>query len=97
MSLIRNIAILVICFASFASAITIPRRVQRSAETCGVSKVNTGLIVRGQSFSRGSFPWIVALTYTKVQPPMFFCAGTIISPNFVVSGKKKKLKTDVVN
>lgn len=58
-------------------------------DTCGIPKINTGLIVHGQSFSRGNFPWIVALMYTKVQPPIFFCAGTIISPTFVTSGKRK--------
>lgn len=57
--------------------------------TCGVPKHKTGLIVNGQSFSRGDYPWIVALVYTTTSPPSFFCGGTIISSTFVISGKRK--------
>lgn len=62
-------------------------RSQRSIEACGVPKAAIGLIVRGKSFPRGSFPWIVALMYTRLNPPRFFCAGTLISKTFVVSCK----------
>lgn len=62
-------------------------RPKRSSARCGVSKGPTGFIVRGQRFSRGDFPWIVALLHTRDGPPSFFCGGTLISSTFVVSGK----------
>lgn len=55
---------------------------------CGVPKRLSGLIIRGESFSRGSFPWTVALLASKTQPPSYFCGGTLISSTHVVSGKK---------
>lgn len=77
------IAILAIATESSASVIS---RFGRSTDNCGVPKIKTGLIVRGQSFPRGTFPWIVALLHTGFNPPKFFCAGTLISRTFVVSG-----------
>lgn len=85
--MLRNIFLIFGTFAIAAVALPDSTRLRRDTETCGEPKVNSGLIVRGQRFSRGNFPWIVALTYTKVHPPAFFCGGTIISSNFVVSGK----------
>lgn len=56
--------------------------------TCGVSKVPSGYIVQGQRFLRGDFPWTVALMYSNgIDLPAFFCAGTLISSTFVVSGR----------
>lgn len=63
-----------------------PKRAK--VQSCGVSKRGSGLIVRGQRFLRGDFPWIVALILMKKNPPEFFCGGTIISATFVLSGKK---------
>lgn len=57
-----------------------------TAQTCGVPKSMSGLIVRGQNFSRGSFPWMVALLTTEKQPPAYFCSGSLISRTYVVSG-----------
>lgn len=54
---------------------------------CGVSKRTTGLIFGGQSFKRGSFPWLVALKYTAYIRPTFICGATLISSTFVISGK----------
>lgn len=59
---------------------------RRSANTCGVPVGSSGLIIRGQDFQRGSFPWTVALIYTGGAKEHFFCAGTLISKNFVTSG-----------
>lgn len=67
------------------SALSISRS-RRKAEICGVPKIKTGLIVRGQNFPRGSFPWIVALMDKRWEIPIFFCAGTLISKTFVISG-----------
>ena len=43
----------------------------------------------GDSFSRGEFPWMVALLDKITNPPAFFCAGTLISWRHVVTGKNK--------
>lgn len=89
--ILKNISVILISlFAIASSAEADSSRLQSSADTCGIPKVTSGYIVRGQSFSRGNFPWIVALVYTKVRPPAFFCAGTLISQRFVITGKKIK-------
>lgn len=85
---IGNIFVLINIFTISAAAEAVPRRFQRSNATCGVPKISKGLIVLGRSFSRGDFPWIVALMYSKVSPPTYFCAGTLVSSTFVLSGKK---------
>lgn len=88
----KNIFVLICVFAIFAVAHGKAEsiRLKRSSQTCGVSKLNFGLIVKEQSFSRGSFPWIVALMYTATEPASFFCGGTLISTTFVVSGEELK-------
>lgn len=86
MKFIRILFLLVTVNSEKAFAV----RMKRNTETCGVAKVSSGFIVRGENFARGNFPWIVALTYIKEQPPIFFCGGTIISSNFVISGEFKK-------
>lgn len=58
---------------------------------CGVSKILTPLIVFGQSFTHGSYPWIVALLHTGYRPHQYFCSGTLISKTFVISGEYFKL------
>lgn len=75
-----------------ASANVAPSRLQRSANTCGVPKRDSGLIVKGQDIKRGDFPWIVALMglATGAQP-YYFCGGTLISSTFVISGKQLEL------
>lgn len=86
--MIRNIFIAIaICAIVMQSTALIVTRTKRSSETCGVSKSRMGLIVHGQPFPRGAFPWIVALMFTETRPPTFFCAGTLISKTFVISGK----------
>lgn len=59
--------------------------------TCGISKGPSGFVVRGQKFSRGDFPWTVALLFVGNDPPKFFCGGTLISATFVVTGRQKVL------
>lgn len=85
----RNIFLLICVFAAVAVVHGNAKsmRLRRSTHTCGVPKRISGLIIRGQSFSRGSFPWIVALLYKQTEPPSFFCGGTLISSTFVLSGK----------
>lgn len=61
------------------------------AGACGVSKILTPLIIFGQSFTHGSYPWIVALLHTGYRPYQYFCSGTLISKTFVISGEYLRL------
>lgn len=83
----KNIFILIITAAIVAYANPVVNRSARNTDTCGISKKGAGLVVRGQNFRRGDFPWIVALIYTLTKPPSYFCGGTLISTKFVLSGK----------
>lgn len=67
-------------------------RQKRNSLACGTPKRMSGLIVKGQNFTRGSFPWIVALMSTETEAVSFFCSGTIISPTYVVSGEKFEIE-----
>lgn len=77
------LSILEVCFA---------KRSLRSAETCGLAKRYLGLVVRGSSFTRGQYPWIVALLnyeyHTQERPPSFFCGATLISSELVITGER---------
>lgn len=85
--MIRSVFIVIVCTALVAeSSYLAINRSSKKAESCGVPTSSMGLIVRGQSFPRGSFPWIVALLHTDFSPPRFFCGGTLISKSFVISG-----------
>lgn len=87
-TMIRNILVAFAITAVFVeSTDLIIKRSTRNVDTCGIPKAKLGLIVSGQDFTRGAFPWIVALTHTGFRPPKFFCAGTLISKTFVISGK----------
>lgn len=59
---------------------------QNGKNLCGVPKIVSERIHFGEIFTRGSFPWIVALMLKGVDQPGFFCGGTMISNKFVVSG-----------
>ena len=64
-------------------------RLKRQNPVCGVpSQLSQGLIYNGESFQRGSWPWMVALMYKmRAKPLKFFCGGTLVSDKKVVTGK----------
>lgn len=72
---------------SVLCAVTAADRFRRSADTCGKPNYDSGLIVKGRNFPRGTYPWTVALMHTGFSPPRFFCGGSLISATFVISGK----------
>lgn len=96
-AMIRNIFTAIAFFAIVENSYTMIDRYRRISDTCGVPKIEMGLIIRGQDFQRGSFPWIVALTHLDYEPPKFFCAGTLISKTFVISGKLFSSNTIIMN
>lgn len=56
---------------------------KESAATNGRSN---GRIVGGENSEPGSAPWMVSLQWGIVRPA-HFCGGTIINPNWVLTGK----------
>lgn len=54
-----------------------------SDDVCGKTMYTTGLIIHGNDVNRGEWPFIAALFYT--QGDKFFCAGTVITSQHVVS------------
>lgn len=94
MNFMISFLILIVSHAIDASAI-ITNRFQRSTDTCGVPVKISGYVYYGRRFSRGDFPWIVALMTTKYTQQLdYFCGGSLISKTFVVSGKHIKQAVD---
>ena len=63
---------------------------QRNVDrVCGKPAKAKGLIVNGEEFKRGEFPWMVALLNKRKNPAQFFGAGTLISTRHVITGKNQ--------
>ena len=56
---------------------------------CGIPSQITSLIVGGNNFQRGAWPWMVAIMKKATSPPTFFCGGVLISNTKVVTGELK--------
>lgn len=78
--------VITVCVIFHKNAALTTNRLQENVETCGISSIKSGLIVHGEYFARGTFPWIVALMHTGWNPPKFICGGTLISKTYVISG-----------
>ena len=48
------------------------KRVRRNNGACGIPSQSTGLIIGGNNFERGTWPWMVALMIKTTSPPSFF-------------------------
>ncbi len=57
-------------------------------DNCGLSSINTTMIAFGEDYRRGTFPWTVALMHKAPSSPKFFCGGTLISKDYVISGNE---------
>lgn len=51
--------------------------------TCGKPMYTSGLVIGGDKVTRGEWPYVAALFYTQQQK--FFCAGTLITKEHVVT------------
>lgn len=49
--------------------------------------VHVGLIIGGDDFERGTWPWMVAMFTRRNRVERFFCGGTLVTSSIVVSGK----------
>lgn len=55
-------------------------------ETAAPNARSNGRIVGGENSEPGSAPWMVSLQWGVVRPA-HFCGGSIINPNWVLTGK----------
>lgn len=64
-----------------------PRLKRSESGPCGVPSQSTSLVVGGKEFTRGTWPWMVALMQKNSTPPKLFCGGVLVSANKVVTGE----------
>jgi hypothetical protein len=72
------------------SVSTTGERFKRQNSVCGVASPSARSLIDGsETFSRGSWPWMVALMHkTPAKPLKFFCSGTLVTNRKVVTGEK---------
>lgn len=67
-----------------------PSKVKRNDnQSCGLPSQTTSLIIGGNDFQRGAWPWMVALMVKSTLPPKLFCGGVLVSSTKVLTGKLK--------
>lgn len=64
-------------------------RLKRANEVCGVTSQSTSLIINGNDFQRGTWPWMVALMQKTTSPPKLFCGGVLVSRTKVLTGENQ--------
>lgn len=63
-------------------------KAQLNADSCGVSSIkSTASIENGGNFFRGTWPWMVAILEKTQNTDKYFCTGTFILENKVLTGK----------
>jgi secreted trypsin-like serine protease len=65
-----------------------------NGQDCGRVRVTEGLVIGSEYAVRGQWPWLVPLL--KNDSDKFFCGSTIISENFLLTGKILLLLTAAV-
>lgn len=64
-------------------------RAKRQNVACGVSsKKDVALIINGEEFAKGTWPWMVAMFKKTNAKEEFFCGGTMVSTDKVITGCK---------
>lgn len=65
-----------------------PPKVKRNVnQSCGLPSQTTSLIIGGNDFQRGAWPWMVALMVKSTLSPKLFCGGVLVSSTKVLTGK----------
>lgn len=54
---------------------------------CGKGSRITPTMIGGETFERGTYPWLVALIYTGNNMSNFFCGGVLVNETTVLTGK----------
>lgn len=74
-------------FVVFVSSNEVERSQRDTEGQCGVPSQSTSLVVGGDDFPRGSWPWMVAIMQRNVTPPTLLCGGVLISESKVLTGE----------
>jgi secreted trypsin-like serine protease len=61
---------------------------RNSNQQCGSPMQSTSLVIGGNNFQRGTWPWMVALMQKVTSPPKLFCGGVLVSFTKVLTGEK---------
>lgn len=70
-------------------------RIRRNNDACGIPSQSTSLIIRGNDFQRGAWPWMVAIMQKTTSPPRLFCGGVLVSSTKVLTGELKSQECNV--
>jgi Trypsin len=62
-------------------------------QECGTTLASVSLIIGGETFPRGEWPFAVAVFEIDENVTKFICGGTIISRNHILTGKKNKFQS----
>lgn len=63
-------------------------KAQSESVSCGISRVKSDASIEsGGDFSRGTWPWMVAILEKTETSYKYFCTGTFILENKVLTGK----------
>lgn len=79
-----------ICFSN--SEYVIKSRYKRNVDGCGVATQSVQLMLGGERFERGLFPWMVAILKKTGEvnrdeySPHYFCGGTLIGAKHILTG-----------
>ena len=68
------------------------KRLRRNNRECGIPSKSTSLILGGNNFDRGEWPWMVALMKKTSSSPIFFCGGVLVSSTKVLTGELNTYK-----
>lgn len=55
------------------------------SSACGVPSSDIGLVIKGNDFNRGTWPWIVAVMTRKSGKTSFHCGGVLVSRTKVIT------------
>lgn len=73
-----SLSALIICLLISINLIII-----EGQNTCGISGTPSGLVVNGTVSQRGAWPWTASIH--KIEGDQFFCGGTLIATNIVLT------------
>lgn len=63
-----------------------------NSEPCGTPTQSTSLVINGNDFQRGNWPWMVAMMEKTTSPPRFFCGSVLVAENKILTGKYQTVR-----
>lgn len=89
---ILSIVAFVILFADADASPKFRSKRASNSERCGTPSQSTSLVINGNDFQRGNWPWMVALMLKTTTTPRLFCGGVLVSANKVLTGEVQALQ-----